>query len=99
MYQRLICSTLLGITLLLALIAGAMPTTLHFAATVSDMAQRHGLAMGHIYKYALKGFSAVIPAAALDAIRHDPRVNFVEQDQMVQAFAQTIPAGINRIDA
>ena len=119
MYQRLICSTLLGITLLLALIAGAISVTLHSAAAeipdhyivvlhpdvndtaaiVSDMAQRHGLAMGHIYKYALKGFSAVIPAAALDAIRHDPRVSFVEQDHMVQAFAQTIPTGINRIDA
>ncbi len=118
MYQRLICSALLGITLLLALIAGAISVTLHSAAAeipdhyivvlhpdvndtaaiVSDMAQRHGLAMGHIYKYALKGFSAVIPAAALDAIRHDPRVSFVEQDHMVQAFAQTIPTGINRID-
>ena len=78
--------------------------------------------MGHVYKYALKGFSAKIPAAVLDKVKGDARVSYIENDQSVEAFvleplynkptqtgksggetlaqsAQTVPTGINRIDA
>lgn len=68
-------------------------------AAAKDIAQRHGLALGLVYEHALKGFSATIPAPVLDRVKSDARVSFVEQDQLVEAFAQTIPTGINRIDA
>ena len=35
----------------------------------------------------------------LDKIKQDPNVKYVEQDQKIQSFAQTLPKGINRIDA
>lgn len=69
------------------------------AAAASDIGQKHGLALGHVYKYALKGFSAMIPAAVLDKVKSDARVSYIENDQSVEAFAQTVPTGINRIDA
>ena len=65
----------------------------------NDMALKHGLGKGQIYGHALKGFSAVIPDAVLEKVRNDPRVSLVEQDQVVQAFVQTLPTGINRVDA
>ncbi|MGI0010523.1 MAG: S8 family peptidase [Nitrosopumilaceae archaeon] len=51
-----------------------------------DMALAHGLGLGSIYGHALKGFSAVIPDSVLEKVRNDPRVSFVEQDQLVETF-------------
>ncbi len=67
----------------------------------NDIAQRHRIAVEHVYEHALKGFSAIIPAAKLDKVKADSRVRFVEQDMTVEAFqsSQVIPTGINRIDA
>lgn len=56
------------------------------ATTAEDIAQKHGLALGLVYKHALKGFSAKIPAQVLDKLESDARVSYVEQDQLVQAF-------------
>jgi subtilisin len=52
-----------------------------------------------VYEHVFDGFAAVIPADQLDAVRTDPRVQAVVPDQEVHAFAQTLPTGINRIDA
>lgn len=73
-------------------------------AAARDIAQRHGLALGLVYEHALKGFSAMIPPPALDKVKSDARVSFVEQDQLVEAFLhtnnfETLTTGINRIDA
>lgn len=67
----------------------------------TKMAEEHGILIKHVYKHALKGFSAMIPPHKIDKIKNDPMVRFVEQDKMVQAFqsSQIIPTGINRIDA
>ncbi len=51
----------------------------------NQMAQRHGLEVGHTYRYALKGFSARIPAQRLSAVRADSRVLFIDEDREVQA--------------
>ncbi len=50
----------------------------------NQMAQRHGLEVGHTYRYALKGFSARIPAQRLSAVRADNRVLFISEDREVQ---------------
>lgn len=53
----------------------------------------------HTYGAALTGFAAEIPAGKLGAVRSDPRVEFVAEDREVHASAQTLPTGINRVDA
>ncbi|HEY5902834.1 MAG TPA: S8 family peptidase [Anaerolineales bacterium] len=65
----------------------------------SSMAAEHGLGLKYTYRYALKGFAAVIPAARLEAVRADARVQFVSEDRFVSIDAQTLPTGVNRIDA
>jgi subtilisin len=65
----------------------------------NDMARQHGLGLLHKYNYAIKGFAATIPAARLDAVKGDSRVQFVSEDREVSIGAQTLPTGINRIDA
>ena len=69
------------------------------AAVAQELSVQHGLALGHVYQVALKGFSARIPASRLSAVQSDPRVSYVEPDGIVYAIGQTLPTGINRIDA
>ncbi len=57
----------------------------------------------HTYTSALKGFSATLPDAAVQAIRNNPRVDYVEQDQTVSLNSagthQTSATwGLDRID-
>jgi subtilisin len=58
-----------------------------------------GVSVGHRYRYALNGYEAQISPDALQAIRADNRVDFVAPDRTFHATAQTLPTGINRIDA
>ncbi len=61
--------------------------------------RRHGAAVGRVYRDGLKGYAARIPASRLAAVRSDPRVAYVEPDGVMTATAQTLPWGVNRIDA
>jgi subtilisin family serine protease len=69
------------------------------------LASANGATIRFIYRYALRGFSAQMSAAAADAIARNPNVDFVEQDQVVEAIGtQTMdsngdPWGLDRIDA
>ncbi len=63
------------------------------------MARRYGLGVGLVYGHALDGFSALIPEGRLGAVRADGRVERVEPDKTYHAAAQTLPWGINKIDA
>src|SRR5215210_5599215 len=53
----------------------------------------------HVYEEVLDGFAAVIPDDQLDDVRNDPLVKSVVPDRQVRAFEQTLPTGINRINA
>lgn len=64
-----------------------------------DLSRRHGLGLLHVYEHAIKGFAARIPGAALSATARDPRVQFISEDRVVVAFQQTLPTGVNRINA
>lgn len=68
-------------------------------AVANAMARAHGLGLLHVYEHALTGFAATVPAGRLNALLADARVKYVEEDQVVTTFAQTLPTGINRIDA
>jgi subtilisin family serine protease len=63
------------------------------------LARSHGVEVGFVYSHALKGFSATMPQARLEEVRSDGRVAYVEPDGMAHATVQTVPWGIDRIDA
>jgi len=65
----------------------------------NEMARTHGLSVEHVYTTALKGFSATIPQARLIKVKGDSRVQFVSEDRVVEAFTQTTPTGISRVNA
>lgn len=85
-----------------------------FKSRVSDvpkqaqaLAKAHGGRVGHVYSHAIKGFSAWLPDAAVSALRANPNVDYVEQDQTVslqetaQPVSETLDStgwGIDRID-
>jgi subtilisin len=68
-------------------------------AVANEHGQEHGVQRDHLYAHALKGYSAVVSADKVKALRADPRVQFVSPDQTVEATAQTLPTGVDRIDA
>ncbi len=63
------------------------------------MSRRYELQVGFVYRYALEGFSAMIPNERVAEVRADGRVAYIERDGTMRAFAQTIPWGIDKIDA
>jgi aqualysin 1 len=65
----------------------------------NTMARDHGFGVGFVYNHALKGFSATIPEARLKDVRSDERVAYVEPDGTAHATEQTLPWGIDTIDA
>jgi len=61
-------------------------------------ARRYGAAVTNVYSHALNGYAAKVPEQGVQGIRNDPRVAFVEQDYVQEAFSQTLPTGVNRIE-
>jgi subtilisin family serine protease len=68
-------------------------------AVARDHAQGHGAEVLYTYQYALEGYAARIPERRLEEVRNDPQVAYVEPDQTAEIAAQTLPWGINRVDA
>ncbi|HEY0037514.1 MAG TPA: S8 family peptidase [Longimicrobium sp.] len=62
-----------------------------------QLANAHGGKVRHTYQHALRGFSANLPAAAAEALRHNPNVAYVEQDQRV-SVSQVGSWGLDRVD-
>ena len=69
------------------------------AEVARDQARRHGASVGFVYGHALKGYSAVIPSERVAELRADSRVDYVVPDGVASAVAQTLPWGIDKIDA
>jgi subtilisin len=70
------------------------------ASTVAKLhAATYGLELGHVYRSALKGYSAPMTAGVASALEALPIVRWVEPDREVRTFAQTVPTGVNRADA
>jgi subtilisin len=68
-------------------------------ARAARIANEYGVGVRHAYGTALFGFSGVVPAGRLEALRRDPRVAWVEPEAVHElAATQTIPTGIARID-
>jgi aqualysin 1 len=65
----------------------------------ANISRRNNAEVGFVYRNALKGFSAAIPNSRVAEVRADDQVDYVERDGTMKTVAQTLPWGINRIDA
>ena len=57
----------------------------------NEFVATYGLRATHIFRYAIKGTAVVVPPGRLAALQHDPRVAYVEANQVFHATAQTLP--------
>jgi subtilisin family serine protease len=71
----------------------------HPGEVASRHARAHGASVDYVYRHALSGYAATIPAGRVDEVADDPRVAYVERDKLMTVSAQTVPWGIDRIDA
>lgn len=67
-------------------------------SVAADHARRYGADVSHVYRAALKGYSARMSDQAAARIAQSPAVQWVEADRVVTATAQSVPTGIDRID-
>jgi subtilisin family serine protease len=69
-------------------------------AAARDDARRLGGDVHYIYRSALNGFAATLPAPALDELRGDPNVALIEADRTIRLGATQSPAtwGLDRVD-
>jgi subtilisin len=96
----------LVVSVVAAVPAGAAPgervgsyiVVLKGGANPAAQARRHGAEVRHLYRHALKGYSARLSAAEATALRADPEVAAVVADQTFRIAAQTLPTGIDRVD-
>jgi aqualysin 1 len=65
----------------------------------AELSRRNNAEVGFVYRNAIKGFSATIPNSRVDEFRNSSQVDYVERDGTMEAVAQTLPWGIDRIDA
>jgi hypothetical protein len=49
-----------------------------------------------VYSHALSGMAATVPEGRLTGLANDPRVAYVEADQLWTIQAQSVPTGIVR---
>jgi subtilisin len=69
------------------------------STTVRGLSQRLAFVPDHVYTHALRGFAATLNVGQVAALAADPAVRTVVADQPVAAIAQSLPTGINRIQA
>jgi aqualysin 1 len=70
------------------------------AAQARALVAQHGGTLRFTYTSALKGFSARLPAGALDALRRNPNIDYIEADRVVEVsdVESNAPWGLDRID-
>jgi len=69
------------------------------AGAVQAIEASYDFRADHVYSAGLRGFAARLTARQIDALENEPMVAYVEADGTMNANAQTLPWGINRIDA
>ena len=67
--------------------------------TIGRLARRLAIRPDHAYHSAVRGFSAHLDAHQLAEVRTDPSVALVEADRVVGLESQTLPTGVDRVDA
>ncbi|HYR08069.1 MAG TPA: S8 family serine peptidase [Longimicrobium sp.] len=81
-------------------IEGQYIVVLNEGANPRSVAAVAGVTPGFVYTAALTGFSAGLNAGQLNALQHNPAVEYIQQDQRVQASTTQSGAtwGLDRID-
>ena len=69
------------------------------SAVANLHAVRYGASVENVWSSALHGYSAVIPNDRVAALRTDENVAYVELDGIATATAQTLPWGVDKVDA
>ncbi|HEX6323293.1 MAG TPA: S8 family peptidase [Vicinamibacterales bacterium] len=69
------------------------------AGLVQALEARQGFRADHVYSHAIRGFAARLSARQIQDLENDPSVVLVEPDGTMTAIAQTLPWGIDKIDA
>jgi subtilisin family serine protease len=69
------------------------------AGAVQALERAHGFRAEHVYSRALRGLAARLTARQIANLEDDPRVAYVEADGVMTGVAQTLPWGIDRVDA
>ncbi|HUF95752.1 MAG TPA: S8 family serine peptidase [Acidimicrobiia bacterium] len=68
------------------------------AELANVLTRAHGGELRFVYQHAIKGFSASLPASAVAAIEQNPQVAFINENRPVEAFEDSVPTGVSRID-
>jgi subtilisin family serine protease len=81
-------------------IEGSYVVVLKEGANPRSVAAVAGVEPGHVYTAALNGFSAELNEGQLTALRNNPNVDYVEEDQIMELVATQSGAtwGLDRID-
>lgn len=77
------------------------PTALNLDSLTDALIKVHGGKVRYRYRSALLGFAATLPAAALEGIRRNPNVDYVESDgvaSVTEVVSGTPSWGLDRID-
>jgi subtilisin family serine protease len=69
------------------------------AAVANLHSNKYGAKVDDVWGYALHGYAAVIPNGKVAALRADENVSYVADDGEASIEAQTIPYGIDLVDA
>jgi subtilisin family serine protease len=64
-----------------------------------EVVRGHGLSANFLYRNSIRGFAGAIPEARLAQLRGDERVEYIVEDGVATANAQTIPYGISNTAA
>ncbi|MBW2263015.1 MAG: S8 family serine peptidase, partial [Deltaproteobacteria bacterium] len=63
------------------------------------LANRHGVTPHHVYRHALRGFSATLSEQQLESLQSDPQVQSIQPDSLLHTTDIPVPYGIDRADA
>src|SRR3990172_2871781 len=69
------------------------------AAYARQGRDNHGFRVDTLYRHAFRGFAGRFSERALSDLQADPNVILMEPDRRVKALPQTLPTGIDRVDA
>lgn len=71
----------------------------HPGAVAEGQVEQRGGDLGFVYRHAIKGYSAKLSKGAVEALRNNPKVAYVERDAYGETASQATPTGIDRIFA
>ena len=66
---------------------------------VQLMERQYGFSADHVYSATVRGFAARLTSEQIAELRRDPLVAYIEADGEMRLLDQTLPWGIDRVDA